>query len=99
MEIVNCLVLAMPAPPAVSEGLYAQTSPAKTRRRNPAARGNEREEAPSIEPNGRGRLIQISSLVFAKLLTPVEGRVRACQQRSEERRVGKECRSRWSPYH
>ena len=24
---------------------------------------------------------------------------RALQQRSEERRVGKECRSRWSPYH
>ena len=23
----------------------------------------------------------------------------AKQQRSEERRVGKECRSRWSPYH
>src|SRR2546425_11988809 len=23
----------------------------------------------------------------------------ACSQRSEERRVGKECRSRWSPYH
>ena len=22
-----------------------------------------------------------------------------CPQRSEERRVGKECRSRWSPYH
>ena len=22
-----------------------------------------------------------------------------CQKRSEERRVGKECRSRWSPYH
>ena len=22
-----------------------------------------------------------------------------CQERSEERRVGKECRSRWSPYH
>src|SRR5574344_361359 len=22
-----------------------------------------------------------------------------CKQRSEERRVGKECRSRWSPYH
>ena len=22
-----------------------------------------------------------------------------CQMRSEERRVGKECRSRWSPYH
>ena len=24
---------------------------------------------------------------------------RACSTRSEERRVGKECRSRWSPYH
>src|SRR2546427_4241710 len=23
----------------------------------------------------------------------------ACPNRSEERRVGKECRSRWSPYH
>ena len=23
----------------------------------------------------------------------------ACVKRSEERRVGKECRSRWSPYH
>src|SRR2546426_5128654 len=28
---------------------------------------------------------------------PVEIRQRQC--RSEERRVGKECRSRWSPYH
>ena len=25
--------------------------------------------------------------------------VRASRLRSEERRVGKECRSRWSPYH
>ena len=25
--------------------------------------------------------------------------VRSCLMRSEERRVGKECRSRWSPYH
>ena len=23
----------------------------------------------------------------------------SCRYRSEERRVGKECRSRWSPYH
>ena len=28
-------------------------------------------------------------------LTPIELR----EMRSEERRVGKECRSRWSPYH
>ena len=30
----------------------------------------------------------------AKLMTPQE-----VLKRSEERRVGKECRSRWSPYH
>ena len=31
----------------------------------------------------------------------MEGAVRSCtaKRRSEERRVGKECRSRWSPYH
>ena len=28
-----------------------------------------------------------------------EQAVRAAVSRSEERRVGKECRSRWSPYH
>ena len=27
------------------------------------------------------------------------GKVRAWTGRSEERRVGKECRSRWAPYH
>src|SRR2546425_12994996 len=29
----------------------------------------------------------------------VEGRLNSFYERSEERRVGKECRSRWSPYH
>src|ERR1051326_9317632 len=29
----------------------------------------------------------------------LEGMFRIYQDRSEERRVGKECRSRWSPYH
>ena len=27
------------------------------------------------------------------------GKLEAKKSRSEERRVGKECRSRWSPYH
>ena len=27
------------------------------------------------------------------------GNMRSGSERSEERRVGKECRSRWSPYH
>ena len=34
-------------------------------------------------PGGPGRLVQVA----------------AHRNRSEERRVGKECRSRWSPYH
>ena len=29
----------------------------------------------------------------------LEGHINHCVRRSEERRVGKECRSRWSPYH
>ena len=31
--------------------------------------------------------------------TKAEATLAAQQLRSEERRVGKECRSRWSPYH
>src|SRR5258708_33765690 len=30
---------------------------------------------------------------------PIDEIKRITQKRSEERRVGKECRSRWSPYH
>ena len=31
--------------------------------------------------------------------SPGPGRSHMTRSRSEERRVGKECRSRWSPYH
>ena len=37
---------------------------------------------------------QVDELMFGCILTAGLG-----QNRSEERRVGKECRSRWSPYH
>src|SRR2546430_2961887 len=37
--------------------------------------------------------------VAAQQLTHAVRRLRREAQRSEERRVGKECRSRWSPYH
>src|SRR5687767_15486794 len=33
------------------------------------------------------------------VLRPKDARRRSRDARSEERRVGKECRSRWSPYH
>src|SRR2546426_12134313 len=35
----------------------------------------------------------------ASSLRPSRGAERGGRWRSEERRVGKECRSRWSPYH
>ena len=39
----------------------------------------------------------LSGLSFLNMLSLVSGN--AMVLRSEERRVGKECRSRWSPYH
>jgi len=39
----------------------------------------------------------VESAVEALIKT--HGRIDVLVQRSEERRVGKECRSRWSPYH
>src|SRR2546430_1320530 len=42
----------------------------------------------------------VSNLLSVAALTTVLGPLYfALQIRSEERRVGKECRSRWSPYH
>src|SRR5260370_747152 len=35
----------------------------------------------------------------AAFVPPPRDEVISCMARSEERRVGKECRSRWSPYH
>src|SRR5256885_15838085 len=35
---------------------------------------------------------------FTKFLTTID-KIKLYTNRSEERRVGKECRSRWSPYH
>ena len=40
---------------------------------------------------GQGRIYPPRDRVFNAIQTTAE--------RSEERRVGKECRSRWSPYH
>src|ERR1035441_11084317 len=34
-----------------------------------------------------------------EIATAAPGNQRVIEDRSEERRVGKECRSRWSPYH
>ena len=41
----------------------------------------------------------VVTLEAGKLSVMVGGRPETFERRSEERRVGKECRSRWSPYH
>src|ERR1051325_9890198 len=44
------------------------------------------------------RMIDVARLRTSQTLG-VDYRVADIMERSEERRVGKECRSRWSPYH
>ena len=38
-------------------------------------------------------------MTFDKFTIKAQEAVQEAVNRSEERRVGKECRSRWSPYH
>src|SRR3712207_8915283 len=54
-------------------------------------------EARSLNPSAENKL---TSSAWSKL-TSASGREKGLPEfgRSEERRVGKECRSRWSPYH
>src|SRR3989475_4586981 len=44
-------------------------------------------------------LMLLSTPCLVLLLLPARREVLRASPRSEERRVGKECRSRWSPYH
>src|SRR5260370_41289995 len=50
-----------------------------------------------------GRALQMEVIAWSQNLTAEQasslGAERVDKDRSEERRVGKECRSRWSPYH
>ena len=52
---------------------------------------------PGLEAEERGQGEAIARNIFEMSLLKVP--VIAITTRSEERRVGKECRSRWSPYH
>ena len=68
---------------------------------------NTDPNGPSITRNSNGDLIGVTTTYFNEESTEVSGvdlsfnRLLASSDtfRSEERRVGKECRSRWSPYH
>src|SRR3712207_1634008 len=51
--------------------------------------------APYAIPDG----VEVAALPHYATLKDTTGIVGTLPARSEERRVGKECRSRWSPYH
>ena len=55
---------------------------------------NEEEPKPSQEENRKTEKPVSDGVPAGKYR-----RIGAGENRSEERRVGKECRSRWSPYH
>ena len=69
--------------------------------------GNTREEKhlkkkhKTIKKMAIGTYISIITLNVNGLNAPPKDidRLNGYKNRSEERRVGKECRSRWSPYH
>src|SRR5947209_18139036 len=44
-------------------------------------------------------VLEKAGLKVQRIFKLTEGRPNTVDLRSEERRVGKECRSRWSPYH
>ena len=84
--------LSIPIPPAVSEielsYVGERTTPAVTLSGPPAA-------VPSLPYRPFVPILDLRGMFGeARRFGSCQG-----QQRSEERRVGKECRSRWSPYH
>ena len=49
---------------------------------------------------GKKRFLErLGPVALLQLVDRLEAEQPATVERSEERRVGKECRSRWSPYH
>ena len=53
----------------------------------------------TIEPDNSGEGVSGSTKTYAHVVTVGNLTTAVSLSRSEERRVGKECRSRWSPYH
>src|SRR5260370_42496386 len=56
-------------------------------------------DQPGVEATGRGQFAEHQRAEAARIAHGIEFIFREDKKRSEERRVGKECRSRWSPYH
>ena len=52
----------------------------------------------TINYNGQAVAVEVTLEVY-EFLDRADHKAENLSHRSEERRVGKECRSRWSPYH
>ena len=59
--------------------------------------GEEGDDDDDIGDDGHVELMAMMAMYVGSC--SLEGPKPPCERRSEERRVGKECRSRWSPYH
>src|SRR5256886_5135979 len=70
-----------------------------SRRDGPAHHERATAGAAAREAQGRRHDATLARLARQVEQLPHGARRRARLPRSEERRVGKECRSRWSPYH
>ena len=63
------------------------------------ARGSIADLHHATDSGGAGAVIKVPRNVSSNALIDAERAALTEIARSEERRVGKECRSRWSPYH
>src|ERR1043166_10274435 len=72
-------------------------------RRNAMAKGGKApmaaDEGYCVKCKAKRKLSNAQQVKMANGRPALQGVCPVCGTRSEERRVGKECRSRWSPYH
>ena len=100
------------APWAISRAVpKGQVGPCAIRVRGGSRQGISMAEQASIDTSAQAEegvrrrdFINIAAVSFAgvggaAVLVPLVSQMAPSADRSEERRVGKECRSRWSPYH
>ena len=90
-----------PNPPF--KGIRKRTTKAQSQQKkgnNKDQRGNKIENNNNKKPN-RGTSLAVQRLRLHASMSGGAGLIpgQGTKIRSEERRVGKECRSRWSPYH
>jgi len=88
-ESTGGALIAALVPPLVILGLLVAYLAYRRRRRNGAGGGLGGMLDTSLR-----RSVEVSNVPEVRFRD-----VAGCDERSEERRVGKECRSRWSPYH